>query len=386
MLNHHRLFTGISCLVILLLSGCGNQPEHAASAQAGVIRTAAATAAIRHEPENYEATGAISAQTASVLSSKIMGVIRQVNVREGDHVKKGQVLVNIDPRQVNAQYQQAQAALSEARKAETAAVSSHNAAVASAELARATYERYVNLMKNESASRQEFDEVTSRYRQAQAAAAQSQAMVEASRSRIRQAEAAVSGAAVSENDARITAPYDGVIVAKMVEPGSLAAPGAPLLKIDNVQSLRADAMIPENILQSVSSGQVLTVTIPAANMVVTGHVQTIAPAADPSSRTFTVKIEIPRQPAIHPGMFCRISLPLGIQDKYLIPRSAILHQGQLTGIFMLDADQHARFRLLRTGASFGDMIEVLSGIAAGDRYVVKPPPTMMDGVKVEVSS
>lgn len=382
----HRQFIGMSCLVFLLMSGCGNKTEHTGATSANTIRTAVATAAIRQEPLNYEATGTIAAQTSSTLSSKIMGVVRQVHVREGDRVKKGQILVDIDPRQVNAQYQQAQAALSEAQRGEAAAVSSRDAAKASATLAKATYERYVNLMKNESASRQEFDEVTSRFRQAEAALAQSQAMADASRSRIRQAQAAVAGASVSEKDSRILAPYDGVIIAKMADPGSLAAPGAPMLKMDGAGSLRADTIVPENMIQSIAPGQSMTVAIPAAGAVVTGSVQAIIPAADPASRTFTVQIGIPKQPELHPGMFCRVTISQGSRGKYLIPQTAILHQGQLTGIFLIDSDQRARFRLLRTGASFGNKVEILSGIHTGERYVVQPPPNLTDGDRVEVPS
>ena len=131
-----------------------------------------ATAAISQEPIHYEATGTVSAKDASTLSSKIMGVVKAVYVKEGDRVKKDQVLVDIDPRQVKAQLLQAEAALSEARKAESAALSAQHAARASADLAKATYDRYVNLMKTESASRQEFDEVNARFRQAEAALGQ----------------------------------------------------------------------------------------------------------------------------------------------------------------------------------------------------------------------
>jgi multidrug efflux pump subunit AcrA (membrane-fusion protein) len=85
-------------------------------------------------------------------------------------------------------------------------------------------------------------------------------------------------------------------------------------------------------------------------------------------------------------MFSRVTLTRGIQEKLLIPASALVHQGQLTGIFLLDADQIARFRILRTGRASGSMVEALSGIRPGDRFVVMPPPDMVDGLRVEVPS
>ena len=163
----HRLIYGMAGVVFILFSGCSDkiEPGTVKSSHARSIKAPVATAAISQEPILYEVTGTVSAKDSSTLSSKIMGVVKAVYVKEGDRVIKDQALVDIDPRQVKAQLLQAEAALSEARKAESAALSAQHAARASADLARATYDRYANLMKTESASRQEFDEVSARFRQ-----------------------------------------------------------------------------------------------------------------------------------------------------------------------------------------------------------------------------
>jgi RND family efflux transporter MFP subunit len=385
----YPLIYGMAGMVVILFSGCGEkiEPGNVKPSQIRSIKAPVATAAISQEPIHYEATGTVSAESASTLSSKILGVVKAVYVKEGDRVKKDQLLVDIDPRQVKAQLLQTEAALSEARKAESAALSAQQAARASADLAKATYDRYVNLMKTESASRQEFDEVNARFRQAEAAQGQAQSMVEASRFRIQQAEAAVAGAGVGEKDSKLFAPFDGVISAKLVDPGSLAAPGSPLVKLETTDVFRVDIIVPESFIQSIALSQTVSVSIPSAgNRFFEGTVRAISPAADAASRSFMVQVAVPFHPTIHSGMFSRVTLARGNQEKILIPISALIHQGQLTGIFLLDADQIARFRILRTGRASEAMVEALSGIRPGDRFVVVPPPDMVDGLRVEVPS
>jgi len=386
----YRLIYGVAGMVLcILFSGCGEkiEPGTVKPSQSRLIKAPVATAVISQEPIHYEATGTVSAKDASILSSKIMGVVKAVYVKEGDRVKKDQVLVDIDPRQVKAQLLQAQAALSEAGKAESAALSAQHAARASADLARATYDRYVNLMKTESASRQEFDEVSARFHQAEAALDQTQSMVEASRFRTQQAVAAVAGADVSDKDSRLLAPFDGAISAKLADPGSLASPGTPLLKLESTDVFRVDIIVPESFIQSIALSQTVSVSIPSAGSTAfEGTVQAISPAADAASRSFMVQVAIPFHPAIHSGMFSRVTLSRGNQEKLLIPASALIRQGQLTGIFLLDSDRIARFRILRTGRTLGARVEALSGIRPGDRFVVIPPPDLFDGLRVEVPS
>lgn len=389
MIRNHLLRYAVIGMGCLLAAGCGDKiaPGTVQTAPSKTVKAQVATAGLSREPVHYEATGTVTAETDSTLSSKIMGVVRAVHVQEGDRVQKDQVLVDIDPRQVKAQLQQTEAALSEARKAEAAALSARDAAKASADLARATYERYVNLMKTESASRQEFDEVSARHRQADAALGQARSMVEAARFRVQQAEAAVAGAGVSEKDSHVVAPFNGVISAKLADPGSLASPGTPLLKIENTDAFRVDMTVPESYIQSVSPAQTLAVLIPAAGtQPFEGRVKAIFPSADAASRSFTVQVAVAAHPAIRSGMFSRVVLDRGSLEKILIPDTAVVHQGQLTGFFLVDTDQIARFRLLRTGRTSGSLIEVLSGIRSGDRFVVAPPPDLVDGAKVEVVS
>jgi RND family efflux transporter MFP subunit len=338
-------------------------------------------------PEIYEAMGTVLAQTTSVLSSKLMGTVRAILVEEGQPVKAGQPMVVLDQRQVSAQLQQAEAALSEARKAENAAVSAKESARAAAELARLNYDRYVPMLKEEAVTPQEFDAVDARHRQAQAALTQAGAMAAAARSRVQQARAAVAAASVTHKDAVINAAYDGVMVDKLVEIGDLAVPGTPLVKIERTGDYRVDLELPESHILSIRIGDTVAVRVPGLiEQPLDGIVATIVPAADTKSRSFLVKVRLPDAANLRSGVFARVAVPIGTGRLILVPHSAVVHEGQLTGIYIVDPDQIARFRLIRTGKSLGNTIEVLSGLQEGARFVIAPPPGFSDGTKVEADS
>lgn len=376
--------------ILFFFTGCNDniEPGNTESAPPVSIKAAVAVATLTNQPFVYEALGTITAQTASTLSCKIMGTVKAVNVREGDEVRQGDILVVLDKRQVDAGLRQSQAGLSEAEKGASAAMSARNAAQAGADLALATYTRYQKLFQEESATRQEFEEVEARHRQAQAALSQAEAMVAAARSRISQAKAAVSGAGISREDATILAPYDGIVTAKMITVGDLAAPGTPLLTLEKTGGFQAELVLPEHYIQAVRIGQSLEVSIPAQPDAsrISGTITTIFPMADRTSRSFTVKVILPENTLLRSGMFARVSIPVGDGGMLLIPESAQVVTGQLTGFFMVDEAGIARFRLMRTGRHFKDQIEIMSGMKQGTRYLVSPPPEVKDGMKIEAAS
>jgi multidrug efflux pump subunit AcrA (membrane-fusion protein) len=377
---------GLTLVGLLLLAGCGEKiaPGTSEVAAVGSVQAPVAEARISQEPFVYEAVATINARTASTISANLMGTVQAVHVRQGDLVREGELLVTIDPRTVTAQLEQAQAGVSEARRAETSAVSARNAAAAAAELAESTFRRYEQLRLENSVSLQEFDEVQSRYRQAQATLAQTEAMVEAARSRIQQAEAALRQAAVAQKEAQVRAPYDGRVVNKMVDAGDLAAPGTPLLTVEQEGLFCADLVLPERHIQAVREGMAVTVVVPAlGNLEATGEVGRIVPAADARSRSFEIKVAMPEGLDLKTGMFARVLIPLGGTGVLLVPESAVVEEGQLTGVFVVGDDGLARFRLVRLGKRYGDRVEIISGLREGQRYVTAVPLTLRDGMRVE---
>ncbi|MGB5620481.1 MAG: efflux RND transporter periplasmic adaptor subunit [Desulfobacterales bacterium] len=375
-------------IVLPWVNGCGEiGPGKVEKSSGRTARVEVAVVKPTTHPEIYEAMGTVLAQTTSILSSKLMGTVRSILVEEGQPVKAGQPLVVLDQRQVSAQLQQAEAALSEARKAEQAAASAQEVTRAAAELARLNYDRYVPMLKEEAVTPQEFDTVAAHHRQAQAALTQAGAMAAAARNRVQQARAAVAAASVAHKDAVINAAYDGVMVDKLVEVGDLAAPGTPLVKIERTGSYRVDLELPESHILSIRTGDTVVVRVPGlTDEPLEGNVATIVPAADTKSRSFLVKVRLPDAANLRSGVFARVAIPIGTGRLILVPTSAVVHEGQLTGIYIVDPDQIARFRLIRTGKSLGNTIEVLSGLQEGARFVVTPPPGFSDGTKVEADS
>lgn len=370
MLRNKRFYF-IIFTAVFLLTGCGEkiEPGNVEPSKKGRLKAPVVSAKIISQPFFYESVGTVSAKIVSTISSKLMGSVREVFVREGDHVNKGDRLAVIDDRQVSAMLRQTKAALAEARRAEAAAG-------AGAELASATYARYQNLMKDESASPQEFDEIKSGYQQAQAGLA-------AAKQRVKQAEASLSSAVAGANDAVILSPYDGTIRAKMIDVGDLAAPGKPMFSLEKKGDYVVDLELPERYIHAIDVNQEVTVSVSALNnKAFTGNVQEIFPAADEKSRSFLIKVGIPADAALRSGMFARVSIPIGKAGLMLIPASAVIYSGQLTGIYIVDDTQTAKFRLIRIGRVFGESIEVLSGLKEGTRYVTVPPPNLINGMKV----
>jgi RND family efflux transporter MFP subunit len=379
-----------SLLVLLLLAfGCGNEiePGTVKISRPVVAGVRLETAHLASQPLVYEAVGTVQAGITSNLAAKSIGAVETIGVHEGDQVNKGDILLTLDQRQAKAGLREAQASLAEAQQALAAALSAYDASLAAAELAAITYKRYLSLQKEDSVSDQEFDEVAARQRQTQAARMQAEAMGSAAEARVKRARAAVTAARATLNDTLITAPHAGVITAKLVDKGDLATPGSTLLILETTGGYRVDLVVPETYIDDVYLGQTMLARVPALNLAdLVGTVGTIVPAADPGSRSFLVKVVLPVGVPVKSGMFARVEIPLKTRNQLLVPLTAVVRPGQLTGLFVVDHESVAHFRLIRLGRVFDGQVDVLSGLHVGDRYAVEPPPALVDGAKVEESS
>lgn len=348
--------------------------------------------------DTYEAVGTVRSRASAVLSAKVMGTVVGLAAREGDRVRPGQTLVEIDARDAQTQVDKARAGIREATEAlvevdrgEKAAEQAVIAAEAQRSLAAATYERYQRLLQREAVSRQEFDEVEARKRAADAEASRAAALreaVAAKRNQVLakrdQASADLANAQLYVGFARVTAPLAGVVTAKTAELGTLAAPGVPLVTVEDGR-YRLEAAVEESRLGAVRVGQPVPVVLDAlGDRELSGRVGEVAPSADPATRTYLVKIELPAAAGLRSGLFGRARFPSSASRRVLtVPRAAVVVQGQLTGVYALEAGNVARLRLIQTGETRGDRVEVLSGLAPGDRVVAAPSAQVKDGVRVE---
>lgn len=389
----------MTALLVVITASCSKKQEAASLEKTPVVRNVP-TETVKTAPvtDFYEAVGTVRSKTTTTLSSKVVGSVISMRVREGDRVRAGQLLAEIDSRDARIQTDKAQAGLREAQtsadeieKNIRAAESAKAAAEASRNLAAATFKRYQALLERESVSQQEFDEVQARYKVAEAEVERADRMLQSMQAgrnqvtaRIDQARADVAGAQVYAGYSRITAPINGVVTAKQADVGTLAAPGAPLLTIEDGNSFRLEAAVEESRIRDVRLNQPVTVLIDAlSGEELSGRVVEIVPSADPSSRSYTVRIELPSRSLLRSGLFGRARFTAGERKTMTIPQKAIVQRGQLTGVYVIDSSGIARLRLITLGKATGDRIEVLSGLSDGDRVVTDAGSGVSDGSKVQ---
>jgi RND family efflux transporter MFP subunit len=298
------------------------------------------------------------------------GSIVEIRVHEGDRVRRGQVLAVVDDAQPRA-------ALDQAAAAENAAEQELAASDSDLALAQSTLQRYQNLYDKKSVSPQEFDEVKARY---QAAVAHR----DRTRAGQAQAKAALAQAHTSFSYTRIVAPFDGVITEKKADPGTLASPGIPIFVIEGMGHYRLEATVNENDLRFVRMGQQVPVVVDALqNPELKGKVTQIVPAADPGSRSFLVKIELPSDAQLRSGLFGRAQFSRGQRSSFVIPRTAVVERGQLQGVYVLDQNKVAGLRYVTLGKTSGPQVEVLAGLQEGERLVVQPGLLDWSGKRIE---
>ncbi len=369
---------------IAMLSGCGGtepQPKGASTAPAIAVQTA--TVSTEQWPDVYEATGTVRARTAAVLSSKVMAYVRQVAVQVGDRVQEGQLLVTLDAQDLDTKVRSAEAAEAEVMSAVPEADSGVAGAKANLDLAQSTFQRMQELASRKSISSQEFDEASARLKAAQAAYEMARAkrgQLDSKRASVQQE---IRGASIMRDYTRISAPFSGVVTAKSVEPGNLAAPGAPLLTVEREGAYRLEASVDESRLPFVKAGQAVDVALESLDRRFTAHVSEIVPSVDAASRTYIVKIDLPAMPNLRSGMFGRAMFPLGTRKVATIPPPAMVEHGQLQSVFVIE-DGCARTRLITTGERRQSAVEVLSGLSEGEKLVSPVPAGLSDGARVEV--
>jgi multidrug efflux pump subunit AcrA (membrane-fusion protein) len=351
----------------------------------------------------FEAPGTVKAKTQTVLSSKMMGNISMLTVREGDRVHSGDVLVEVEGRDAAAQLRRAQAAqveaarsFDEAEGAIRAAQAAVHTAEANQDLALTTRKRYETLRERHSISPQEFDEVDARYKaavseteRARESVSSAQARRAQTLARIDQADAEVEAARVTLGYLKIVAPISGIVTSRQADPGMLANPGMPLLTLEDDATYQLQSAIEESRAGSVRTGENVSVQIDGLAQTVVGRVSEIVPASDPSTRTYTVKVDlsIPQElrGRFHSGFFGRAFIPAGNRQALLVPESAVVQRGQLTGVYVVQ-NNNALLRLVKTGKRYEQGLEVLSGLDAGVRIVSKPGPDISDGVSISETS
>ena len=257
------------------------------------------------------------------------------------------------------------------------------AAKANLDLAQVTFGRMQELFQKKSISNQEFDEASARLKAAQAAYDMARARRVQLNSKLAEVDQEVRATEVTRSYADVLAPFAGVVIAKSVEPGSLALPGTPLLTIEREGAYRLEAPVEEAHLAAIRVGQPVSVTLDSVDRTLEARVSEIVPAVDAASRTYTVKIDLPALPSLRSGVFGRAAFQLGSRPLLAIPAGAVTERGQLQSVVVVD-NGIARTRLITAGQKVKDRVEVLSGLSAGEKVIFPVPLGLADGARVEV--
>jgi RND family efflux transporter MFP subunit len=285
----------------------------------------------------------IGARQATTISSRTLARITRINVRAGDTVETGQLLIELERSDLESKLQQAE----ENTRAITARLQE----------SRQTLDRSEELFARDLVAAAALDE-------ARADHSALTAQLASARQAIREAEVALSFA-------EIRSPIDGRVVERFAEPGDTASPGDKLLALYNPLSMRVEAAVREGLALHLELGQEIRVEIPVLERMLNARIEELVPAADPGSRSFMVKAQVDYMGQLLPGMYARMLIPAGTQNLLLVPEDRVVDYGQLK-IVWVARDGEVDRRFIRTGRQVrAGMLEVVSGLEAGEK--VLPP-------------
>lgn len=388
----------LAALVVMMLwlSGAfvGKVGPRSARSKSTVRATRSSLPTARVERETFplmvEQVGTIRSRSEAQVSSHLMAQISEIRVQSGDWVHGPEggaaptVLAVLDDRAVEAKLRQAQSqveatgdAVDATRAKLLAARAQVSASRANLQKAVSDFNRYENLFKNGAATAQRAQDAGAQRDVAAARVTSALQEVEATQRDIarlqaqkQQFEAAQREANVMLSYTVIKAPFSGRVVKKILDVGDMAAPGRPLFFIDAPSRAEAHAVVSEALLPYLKVGREIKVGIDALHRTVMGKIREIVPQADIATRTLLVKITLPASADLVNGLFARIYVPCGAYQALVIPAGAVREVGELYFVETVDRKGRRERRFIRPGKTRGDLIEVLSGLKAGEEVAV----------------
>jgi RND family efflux transporter MFP subunit len=355
----------ILSLVTLVLFSCGKEAKEVTNNEPAikVVVNGLAT----NNSEFITASGKTEAESSANLSTRMMGYVTKVHVKTGQKVGAGQLLVSINSSDLEAKKAQVDASILQA----TAAYNN----------AKKDYDRFVNLFAQQSASQKELDDMTSR---------------------VEMAKAGLAGAKQMRNEvmaqfsySNITAPFSGEVTNTFIKEGDMANPGMPLVSLEGASRMQVTAMVSESDITKITNGMPVKIMVKSLNKEVSGKVSEVSGSAKNTGGQYLVKVTLnSNDKSILSGMFVNVQFPISNttkseitvkSDKVMVPESALVKQGQLTGIYTIANGKTAILRWVRTGKTYDNQVEVLSGLSANEQYIVSSEGKLYNGAKVSIN-
>jgi len=344
----------------LFMMSCGREDKKVVADNSPVISVTVSQVTTNSNSPFLSVSGKIQATNSADLSTRMMGYVNKVHVNVGDKVRKGQLLVSINNSDLQAKRAQVNAGITEA--------------TATYNNVQKDYNRFKNLFANNSASQKEMDDMTAHFEMAKA-------RLEAKN----QMKNEINAQFAYSN---ITAPFNGTITSKNVEAGDMANPGIPLISIETPGDFEVMAMVPETEISAIIKGTTVDVLVKSINKTLNGKVIEVSTSAKNTGGQYLVKIDVDKTEAnILSGMFATVQFPIErktTSSLVLIPTEAIVTNGQLSGVFTVSQSNTALLRWLRLGRTFGNQVEVLSGLNSDEAYIVSADGKLFNGARVSI--
>ncbi len=322
-------------------------------------------------PVTEMATGTVRSRHSVRVAARIPGRIEEIRRRAGESVKKGEVLVVIDDRDLQARLAQAGDALTSAEAAAAAAREQMTQSEARRVLATKRYHRIQGFFEKKAATLEALEISEAEFLEAKAAVAAASAAVASADAQVARAKEVVREAQVALGYARIVSPIGGVVAERQAEVGDLAFPGRTLLVIHDPMKLRLEARVRESLAAALEVGASLTVQLASLKRELTGTLDRVLPSADPLSRTFEARVNFDPIPGAHPGMFGRLEIPAGERMAIRVPSSTVKRVGQVESVLVRRGEE-LEVRLVTSGHVFDDgTVEILSGLSDGEEVLLK---------------
>ncbi|MEZ5022159.1 MAG: efflux RND transporter periplasmic adaptor subunit [Chitinophagales bacterium] len=313
----------------------------------------------------FTVSGKVQSENQVTVSSRMMGYITSTNVKVGDQVRAGQSLATISDADIQPKIAQANAAVVEAQ--------------ANLSNIEKDYARIKSLFEKQSATQKELDDISTQ--------------MDMMKARLTQANEVKNAATTMLSYTRITAPISGVVTEKFISNGDLANPGQPIFSLESGNNFEVAAMIPESYIGSIEKGDKVKVFLKSNDQEIDGTVDELSRSALNTGGQYLIKINLDAKTVkalnIFSGMYANVQINRKNKatetEKILVNKDAIVQQGQLSGIYTVSEDNKAFLRWVRLGDSYGDQVEVLSGLSQGEQYITESESRILNGIKVNVS-
>jgi len=347
--------------ISVLLTACSGTSEKKED-PIDAVDVSVAVAKADNQVQFKEYTGTVVAETTSRVGTKIMGRIEKLSWQEGDFVQEGELLFRVENGELKARKSSTESNLNQAR--------------AQLENTQINYDRIITLFEKGSATQKEKDDITAALKSAKAQVSASESAVEEVSKMLAQS--------------AIHAPYDGYITQKFMQRGDIVSPGQPVVALESFENLEVHARIPESDVSKLSVMDSVSVIIESADANLSGSIKQINPSSQFSRTQYLaiIGITLPEElkKMIKTGMYAHVMVGKSGNSNISVPAGALVHKGQLTGLFTINSQDRASLRWVRTGRASNGMVEILSGLETGEKYITKYSGRLLEGQPVVVTN